>query len=337
LCLSGAVLALSQLSTAARASSQSSDQEVIRALTEKYGLAIAAGDLETMRQFWDPQSPEMASQLKVYQDIFSRMRYEFVSLKVTRLEIAGAKAVSHLTTDERQLEKKTGVAMAFLHDVFHGSSRALEWSKTDNGWKIEREFMVQVQLAAKLEAAASDSERRELLEKEGACVTDSLAGVLFTRGDRHRMREEYDQALLCYRLGQRVSEKIGDQTGVAAGWDYIGFVSMAQGDYEQALQCQDKSLALYEAAGNKRGAAVALEHLSAAYRQQGNYRQSFECAEKSLRLFEEANYPKGMAQALIELASVYGAQNNSPQALAHQERAMKIFEESEDKLQIAML
>jgi len=335
--LSGAGLAPSQLSIAARASSQSSDQEVIRALTEKYGLAIAAGDLETMRQFWDPQSPAMASQLKVYQDIFSRTRIEFVSLTVTRLEIDGAKAVSRLTTDERQLEKKTGVAMAFLHDVFHGSSRALEWNKTGAGWKIEREFMDQVQLAAKLEAAASDSERQELLEKERAFVTDSLSGVLFTRGDRYRMREDYDKALLCYRLAQAVSEKIGDNVGVAAGWDYIGLLRMAQGDYEQALICQHKSLALHEATGNKHSEASALEHLSAVYRQLGDYRRSFECAQKSLRLFEEANYPRGMANALTELASVYSVQNNSPQALAHQERAMKIFEESGDKLQIAML
>src|SRR5215813_10437416 len=55
-------------------SPQSSDEATIRAFTEKYGLAIAAGDLETMRQFWDPQSPNMASQLNVYQDVFSRTR-----------------------------------------------------------------------------------------------------------------------------------------------------------------------------------------------------------------------------------------------------------------------
>jgi CHAT domain-containing protein len=337
LCLGWAVLALSQLSTPARASSQSADQDVINALTEKYGLAIEAGDLETMRRLWDPQSPNMASQLKAYQDIFSRTRLEFVSMKVTRLEIAGARAESRLTTDERQLEKKTGVAMAFLHDVFHGASRALEWSKTGDGWKIEREFMDQVRIAARLEAAATDIERQELLEKERAFVTDALTGVLFTRGDRYRMREDYDKALLCYRLAQTVSEKIGDNAGLAAGWDSIGLLRNTQGDYEQALLCEKKSIAIHEAAGDKRSEASALEHLSAVYRLLGDYRQSFECAQKSLRLFEEANYKIGIAHALMELASVYSVQNNSPQALAHQERAMKIFEELEDKLQIAIL
>lgn len=44
--------------------SQSSDEETLRRLTEEYGLAIAAGDLEKMREFWNPQSSNMASRLK---------------------------------------------------------------------------------------------------------------------------------------------------------------------------------------------------------------------------------------------------------------------------------
>src|SRR5215510_15973213 len=63
---------------------QSSDEETLRALTEKYGLALVAGDLEMIRQFWDPQSPNLASQLKAYQAVFSSRRIEFVSMKVTR-------------------------------------------------------------------------------------------------------------------------------------------------------------------------------------------------------------------------------------------------------------
>ncbi len=47
------------------------------------------------------------------------------SLKVTHLEMTGTQAVSHLTTDERQLEKRTGAALS-LGEVFHGAGRALE-------------------------------------------------------------------------------------------------------------------------------------------------------------------------------------------------------------------
>jgi hypothetical protein len=98
----------------------SSDEETVRALTEKYGFAIVASDLETMRQFWNPQSPNLASRLRVYQGLFSNTRIEFTRITVSRLEVTGDKAVSHLTTDERHLDKKTGAILWFWRDVDTG-------------------------------------------------------------------------------------------------------------------------------------------------------------------------------------------------------------------------
>jgi DNA-binding transcriptional regulator YbjK len=51
-----AVLALPKVPVSVVPLSQSSDQETVRTLTEKYGQAIAAGDLEALRQLWNPQS-----------------------------------------------------------------------------------------------------------------------------------------------------------------------------------------------------------------------------------------------------------------------------------------
>jgi hypothetical protein len=70
-----------------------------------------------MRQFWNPQSPNLASRLRVYQGLFSNTRIEFTRITVSRLEVTGDKAVSHLTTDERHLDKKTGAILWFWRDV----------------------------------------------------------------------------------------------------------------------------------------------------------------------------------------------------------------------------
>lgn len=326
----------SKTSTSISGSPQLSDEETIRALTEKYGLVITAGDLETMRQFWDPKSPSLASQLKVYQDIFSSRRFEFASLKVTRLEIAGDRALSHQTTDMRQLDKRTGTPMA-TRDVFHGTCRALEWVKTDAGWKIEREYLVQDALATRLEAAVSDQERDELLAKEQAFVTESLNGVLITRGLRSEMRGDYEKALRSFRLAQTVSEKIGDLEGVGIALNKIGIVKRAQYDYAQDLLAQQKALAIFEAIGTKRGAALALQSLNHLYLLLGDYQEAFNCARKSLQLYEEVGHTRGIASALTDIATVYAVQNNPQQALAHYERAMKISEELEDRIQAAIL
>src|SRR6185295_11309455 len=141
-------LAQSQSAALSPVSYQSSDEDTVRSLTEKYGLAIAAGELETMRRLWNPESPNLASRLRSYQGLFSNVRVEFISVKVTKLEIAGGKAVSHLTTDDRLLDRKTGGILS-EREVFHGSCRAFEWIKRGDAWKIEREFSVQEELAAR--------------------------------------------------------------------------------------------------------------------------------------------------------------------------------------------
>src|SRR5262249_8125906 len=168
----GSFLALPQAPTSTPNPLQSADDETVRTLTEKYGLAITTGAVEAMRQCWNPQSANLASRLRFYQGLFSNTRIEFISLKVTRLEVTGEKAVSHLTTDERQLDKKTGAVLS-EHDALHGYCRSFEWIKSGAGWKIEREFSVQDELAARLEAAASEQERDEIVEKEKAFVTDT--------------------------------------------------------------------------------------------------------------------------------------------------------------------
>ncbi len=336
ICLSfnGPILALPQ----AHASTppQSPDEETVRELTEKYALATTAGDLDAIRQFWNPQSPDLASRLRFFQGLFSTTRIEFISPKVTRLEVAGERAVSHLTADERRLDKKTG-AILTVHDFFYGACRSLEWIKTRGVWRIEREFLVQEELATRLEAAASEQERDELLETEKAFVTNTLIGVLNPRGARHRLRGNYDAALRCFQLQQAVAEKIGDQAGIAGVWLNIADLKQQQGDFEQALLFAEKALALYEAAKLKRGEALALETLSKLYRLFGDYRQAFDFAQKSLRLNEEANNRRGVAAALSKLADIYEVQNNSQQALAYLERALQIIQELEDKIQIALL
>src|SRR5262245_463504 len=317
-------------------SPQSSDEATIRAAAERYGSAIAAGDLETMRQLWNPQSPNLSSRLRLYQGLFSNSRMEFVSLTVTRVEVTGEKAVSHLTTDERQVDKKTGAVLT-ERDLFHGACRSLEWVKTAAGWKIERESLLQEELAARLDAATSEDERRELLDKEKTLATDVLVRALLQTGERYRIRGDSDAALRLCRLAQTVAEKIGDEVGAAKAQLSLGLTKVMESDYEQALPLEQQALTLYEAAGNRLGSALALTHLSHVHHFLGDYRKAFECARASLGSFEEIKHRQGMAQALSEIAHIYHFQNNFQQELAYNEKAMAIYQELGDKLQIAIL
>lgn len=117
-----------------------------------------------------PKSPNLPPVLRNYKKIYALARVEFTKPEVTQLEITGDKAVSQLTVEERRLDKKTG-AILLTFDPFHGVCRSFEWKKTDVGWQIEREVLVQDELAVKLEATRSDEQRDQILEQESASST----------------------------------------------------------------------------------------------------------------------------------------------------------------------
>lgn len=321
-------------STPVRASA--AEEETLRGLTEEYGRALVAGDLDAMRRFWNAQSPNLSTHFRYYKGVLAQARIDLITPEVTKLEIIGDKAISYLTADERRIDKKTG-AILMTFDPLRAACRSLEWTKTSTGWQIQRESLVQDELAERLGGARSSQEREEMLEKEKRFVNNTLVNALGARGIRHQTRLEFDLAIHYFDLQRAVAEKIGDQLGIAGAWMNTGTLKHSQDDYEAAFPALMKALAMYEASDNKRGIAMTQEKFSNVYRALGDHRRAFEFAQKSLRLSEETKHRRGMMTALGELGIIYGQQNNAAQAFAHQERALAIAEELNDTLSIAMI
>src|SRR5689334_22233350 len=285
-------------------SASAAENDALRMLTVQYGRALVAGDLDAVRNFWNPQSPNLAAQLRSYKNVLTYARFEFISPKVTELEITGDKAVSQLTVDERRLDNKTG-ANLLTFDPMRGQCRSFEWIKTSAGWQIQREFLVQDELAARLEATHSDQERDELMEKEKRFVNRALLGALGTRALRYSTRAEYDTALRYAHLQQIVAERIGDPVGIAGGWMNTAIVRIAEDELESALEAAQKALALYQSLGLKPGIALAEENIASIYRALGDHRRAFQFAQQSLHHAEEENNRKAIMFAVAELAIIY--------------------------------
>lgn len=339
-----AALSLLILITPAFAQSQSiksmpasvADEAIIRTLTEQYRQAVAAGDLEAMRKFWRPESPNLAAHFRYYKNVLAQARIEFSKPALTSLEINGDKAVSQVTSDETRFDKKTG-AVLLTYDPFLDACHTFEWIRTSAGWQLEREFLVQDELAARLEAAKSERERDEILEKEKRFVNITLIAALGTKTLRYSTRAEYETALRYAKLQELISERLGSQVGLAGAYMNTGIVKFAQEEHEEGLALTLKALALYRGIGLKRGLSLALENTSNFYRAFGDYRRAFDCAQESLRIAEEEHHRRNTMVALNELAIIYGHQNNAEQALAHYERALAIAQELGDTLTAATI
>ena len=146
------------------------DEAIVRALTVQYREAMAAGDLEAMRKFWRPESPNLAAHFRYYKNVFAQARIQFNRPELTSLEIKGDRAVSQLTSDESRFDKQTGAAI-LTYDPFRGASHSFEWAKTTAGWRLEREFLVQDELAARLVEAKSERERDGSSKQRNASLT----------------------------------------------------------------------------------------------------------------------------------------------------------------------
>jgi CHAT domain-containing protein/tetratricopeptide (TPR) repeat protein len=336
LSLTNPAFAQSHSYTATPMRASAAEEESLRGLTEQYGRALAAGDLEAMRKFWNPQSPNLANQFRYYKGVLAQARLDFVTPEVSGLEIAGDKAFSYFTADEGRLDKKTGAILQTFYP-FRGACRSFEWIRTSSGWQIQKESLVQDELAGRLGAARSDQERDEILEKEKRFVTNTLVNALGIRALRHQTRAEFELAFHFVALQRAVAERIGDQAGIAGSWLNLGLVHHSQDEHEKALEATLKALAIYEASGNKRGVALTEENLSNLYRALGDHRRAFDFAQKSLRLSQETGHRRDTMMALSELAIIYGQQNNAEQAFAHLEKALAIAQELEDTLTIAMV
>ena len=311
-------------------------EESVRTLTAEYGRALAAGDLDAARKFWNPESPNLAAQLRTYKNVFAQARLELTNAEVTTLEINGDKAVSQLTVEERRFDKKTG-AVLLTFNPFRGACRSFEWIKTNSGWQIQREFLVQDELAVRLEAARSDRERDQILEQEKRFVNNTLIFALGSKALRSQTRTDYETGLRYASLQRLVAERLGDPLGIAGSWLNTAVVRNGQEEHELGVVAAQKALALYESLGSKRGVALAHESLSNLYRALGDNRRAFDSAQISLRICQEENHRKGIMLALSELAIIYGQQNNRRQALAHLERAFAIAQELNDGFMIASL
>ena len=327
LTLISSAFAQSQSSTATPA--LGADESLLRALTEQYRQAMVAGDLQAMRKFWRAESPNMPAHLRFYKNMFAHARIEFVRPEVTQVEITGDTGISQLTSDESRLDKKTG-AIIFTYDPFRGACHTFEWTRTGAGWQLERQFLVQDELATRLEAAKSERERDEILEKEKRFVNITLVSSLGTKALRYSTWAEYETAMRYIQLQQLVSERINSTVGLAGAYLNAAIVKHAQEEHEEGLPLALKALALYESAGVKRGMALALENSSNFYRALGDFRRAFDCAQKSLRLAEEEQHRRNTMMALSELAIIYGHQNNADQALVHYERALSIAQDLGD-------
>ena len=82
---------------------RAAEEESLRTLTAEYGRALGAGDLDALRKFWNPQSPNLTSQLRSYTNVVTlpNMKAPFSSEDVD-LSVVCDSEMALLSRDEKK-------------------------------------------------------------------------------------------------------------------------------------------------------------------------------------------------------------------------------------------
>jgi CHAT domain-containing protein/tetratricopeptide (TPR) repeat protein len=324
-----AFIAFSQPASSAPAAQNSSDQEALRALVEKYFALYASKDLDGLMGLWSEKSPDRSSLKQNLERQFATESYSLSHPTVSRVKAGEDKvslrATARLTVIDLKNNQKRELQLA----------RNFALVREERKWKVWRCSPAEEDLADALVKVESEAGRANLLAEEKELVTAELVRAMIEQGNRLYLQSRFDQSIAIYRLSQSVAEQIGDKAGIARALNNIGSIYNIQGDYAQALEYLQRSLATSEAGGDKAGIARALNTIGETELQRGDSMRALENFQKSLEASKALENNAGIARILRNIGEVYIRQGDYAQALEYTQKSLAIFEAEGNKSWIA--
>jgi CHAT domain-containing protein/tetratricopeptide (TPR) repeat protein len=324
-----AFLALSQPASSAPAIQNSSDQEALRALVEKYFALYASKDLDGLMGLWSEKSPDRSSLKQNLERQFATESYSLSLPTISRVKVeedkVSLRATAHLTVIDLKSNQKRELQLA----------RNFALVREEMKWKVWRCAPAEEDLAEALVKVESEAERAKLLADEKELVTAELVRAMIGQGYRLYLQSGFDQSIAIYRLSQNIAEQIGDKAGIARALNEIASIYNIQGDNAKALEYLQRSLAMSEAGGDNAGISRALITIGEIQFQQGDFAQALENFQKSLEICKALEIKLGIARNLRDIGEVHLRQGDYAQALDYTQKSLAIFEAEGNKPWIA--
>src|SRR6266508_4435815 len=324
-----AFLALSQPVSSAPAIQNSSDQEALRALVEKYFALYAAKDLDGLMGLWSEKSPDRSSLKQNLERQFATESYSLSLPTISRVKAeedkVSLRATARLTVIGLKSNQKRELQLA--------RNFALVWE--EKKWKVWRCAPAEEDLAEALVKVESEAERAKLLAEEKELVTAELVRAMIGQGYRLYLQSGFDQSIAIYRLSQSIAEQIGDKAGIARALNDIASIYNIQGNNAQALEYLQRSLAMSEAGGDNVGISRALITIGEIQFQQGDFAPALEHFQKSLEICKALEIKLGIARNLRDIGEVHLRQGDYAQALDYTQKSLAMFEAEGNKPWIA--
>ena len=154
-------------------------------------------------------------------------------------------------------------------------------------------------------------------------------------GNLYNRQGNYDKALENYFASLKIKEALGDKLSVAKTYNNIGSIYLNQGNYDKALEIQFAGLKIKEALGDRSSIAGSHTNIGIIYCELKNYDKALENHFISLKISEALGSKSDIAGSYISIGIVYNKQGNYDKALEKYFASLKIFEVLENRPAIA--
>jgi len=180
------------------------------------------------------------------------------------------------------------------------------------------------------------SHRKSLEISERIGDQRGIAVSLGNLGNVHIDRGEYEQALVSHRKSLEISERIGLQRGIGLGLNSLGIVHRARGEYEQAMTSFRTVLEVAERVGDHGMIGIALNNLGVVHFARGEYEQAMTSFRKGLEVAERIGDQHDVSLVLNSLGNVHEARGEYEQAMISFRKGLEVAERIGDQLGMAM-
>lgn len=312
-----------------------SDDPALRAVVAAYLDALTKKELAAFKRLWSAAS-DSTSRAGELEQLFALDDYSYSNVQISGVSISTDRAslrVAFDLTSKRTmiLDRGSPTPKARTERV----TRNLSFIKESDEWKLVRDVSAIEDLAAALIEAKTGSDRNAILDVESNLLTIELRQELLEKATGFFVRQQYSEALDAYSLARVVSERAGDQEGVAVSLLGMGNIHRARREYAQAEEQYRKALAWFEALKDKEQTAGVLEYIGFVQHSAGNLAQSLESYRKALAQYEAANSVEGRANSLENIGTVHYDQGDYGLAVESYTKSLKLYQALKSEIDVA--
>lgn len=158
-----------------------------------------------------------------------------------------------------------------------------------------------------------------------------IAQALYNQSSVHRMRGQFDSALIVLMKVKTVYLSSADSLGYADCLSEIGSLYALKNDLKNALIYLHDARKIYTVKGNNKNLSLLYNHFGSLFQSQNQFDSALAYYKKSLEVNDKTGFKLGSSANLINIGNIYESKGDHQKALTFYKQSLALKEKLGDK------